>query len=89
MMIPEISTDYGQIYMLVSISETVAVLLSYPIRLYIKRINAAAFTVLTVLVLSLPSSFTTVPLWCRVDGQTCASKYLYYLALMVLFTIFR
>jgi hypothetical protein len=75
--------------MLVSISETIAVLLSYPIRLYIKRINAAAFTVLTVLVLSLPSSFTTVPLWCREDGQTCSSKYLYYIALMVLLEIFR
>lgn len=68
MMIPEISKDYSQIYMLVSISETIAVLLSYPIRIYIKRVNAAAFTVLTVLVLSLPSSFTIVPFWCRADG---------------------
>jgi hypothetical protein len=60
-MIPSFGKDFSKTYILVSISETVAVFLSYPIRIHIKRVNAIAATVLTVLLVSLISSFTTIP----------------------------
>lgn len=48
------------VYILISLSETVAVIASYWIRLYIKRLNAIASALLAVLIVSLPCSFTTV-----------------------------
>ncbi len=69
---------------MVAISETVAVLLSYPIRIHIKRVNAAAASVLAVLLMSLPSSFTTVPEECLNENASCPTKTLYYFSLMVI-----
>ena len=83
MMIPEFGNEQSRIYALMGVSEAVAVLISYPIRMNVKRVNSIAGTLLIVIVMSLVSSFTTIPEECRKDTRFCASKTLYFLTLMV------
>jgi hypothetical protein len=53
------------VYIMISLAETVAVVLSYWIRLHVKRVNTMAGTLLAVLIVSLPCSFITVEEECR------------------------
>ena len=67
-----------------SISETVAVLLSYPIRLKIRRVNTLFSLALMVCLAAALSSFTTLPPECSAPGERCSAKYLYRVSIMVL-----
>lgn len=67
-----------------SASEIVAVLISYPIKLKIKRRNAYFLFVLMIAISSLLSSFTTLDAECMEIGNSCVSKYIYRVSLMVI-----
>lgn len=58
--LPELGGDIAKNLILLSISETVAVLMSYPIRLRVKRVNAFFGLALLICVCSLLSSFSTL-----------------------------
>lgn len=69
---------------MISASEIVAVLISYPIKLKIKRRNAYFLFVLMILVSSLLSSFTVLGPECMEIGNSCVSKYIYRVSIMVI-----
>jgi hypothetical protein len=60
LIIPELSYDYTKNFILISISETVAVLMSYPIRLKIRRVNAIFGLTIIILICSFICSFKLV-----------------------------
>lgn len=60
-----------------------AVLMSYPIKLKIKRISTLFCCVVLVCACSLVCSFSTVDQECQEHGQQCGSKYAYRIAIMV------
>lgn len=82
-LIPQVSTDYGKNFILISISETVAVLVAYPIRLKIRRVSTFFTLILIIAAASLACSFTTVGEECMQKGEMCTSKLLYRISLMV------
>ena len=67
-----------------SASEIVAVLISYPIKLKIKRRNAYFLFVCMIAVSSLLSSFTTLDEECKQVGNSCFSKYIYRVSIMII-----
>lgn len=69
---------------MMSSSEIVAVLISYPIKLKIKRRNAYFLFVCMILISSLLSSFTRLDPLCMEIGNSCVSKYIYRVSLMVI-----
>ena len=69
---------------MMSASEIVAVLISYPIKLKIKRRNAYFLFVCMIAVSSLLSSFTTLDEECKQVGNSCFSKYIYRVSIMII-----
>ena len=67
-----------------SASEIVAFLISYPIKLKIKRRNAYFLFVCMIAVSSLLSSFTTLDEECKQVGNSCFSKYIYRVSIMII-----
>lgn len=86
-LIPEVSEDYSKTFRMISISETVAVLISYPIRLKIRRVSTFITLIPIIAAASGLCSFTTVGEECRQRGESCSSKFLYRLSLMVLLAL--
>jgi hypothetical protein len=64
-LVPEVSSDYSKNFILISISETVAVMMSYPIRLKIRRVSTFFTLALIIGVAACLCSFTTVDEECR------------------------
>ena len=58
--LPEMKSDSAKNLILISISETVAVLMSYPIRSKIRRVNTFFTLVLVITISSLICSFTVL-----------------------------
>lgn len=83
LIIPTLGTDYSKSYILLSISEIAAVLLSYPIKLKVKRTNTFFFTAIIIAFFSLLSSFTVVDPSCMGKYGICASKYIYRISIFV------
>ena len=67
-LLPEVSNEFGKNFILVSISETVAVLMSYPIRMKIRRVNTFFTLTFIVTVAAIVCSVMTVPEECRLKG---------------------
>jgi len=86
---PQLSEEYSKNYILVSISETVAVLMSYPIRLKIKRVNTIFSLTVLIAICSFVSSFTTLSPECMEAGFVCPSKYIYRVSMMVSYSQLR
>jgi hypothetical protein len=78
------SYEYSKNLILLSISETVAVLMSYPIRLKIRRVNAIFGLTMIILICSFLCSFKVVDKECRVKGNACSMKYLNRVCMMVM-----
>ena len=68
---------------MISISETVAVLMSYPIRMKIRRVSAFFTLALMICLACFLSSFTIVSDQCRMKSTSCTSKFLYRISTMV------
>lgn len=83
LIIPELGGDYSKSYILLSISEITAVLLSYPIKLNIKRTNTFFFTAIVVAFFSILSSFTVISPACMEKKEICAAKYIYRISIFV------
>lgn len=81
--IPEMGSDYSKNFILISISETVAVLMSYPIRMKIRRVNTFFTLVFMIGVAAVVGSLMLPPQECRAKGEQCTSKFLYRIATMV------
>ena len=60
------------------------VLISYPIKLKIRRRNAYFLFVCLIAISSLLSSFTRLGPECMKSGATCVSKYIYRISIMVI-----
>ena len=82
--IPELGNEVSKNLILLSVSETVAVLMSYPIRLKIKRVNAFFGFATLITICSLISSFTTLDEACMEKGHVCTTKYIYRVSIMVI-----
>lgn len=78
------SYEYSKNLILLSISETVAVLMSYPIRLKIRRVNAIFGLTIIILICSFLCSFKVVDEECREKGNACSMKYLNRVCMMVI-----
>lgn len=65
LLVPELSQEHTKNYILISISETVAVLMSYPIRLKIRRVNSMFCLALLILISSFLCAFGVVGTECR------------------------
>lgn len=83
LIIPHLGDDYSKNYILLSISEIIAALLSYPIKLKIKRTNTFFFTAILVAFFCLLSSFTVIDPECMLPRESCASKYFYRISIFV------
>ena len=83
MIIPELSEEYTKNLILISISETVAVLMSYPIRLKIRRVNAIFSLIVIILICSFICSLNVVDEECKIKGNVCSMKYIYRVSIMV------
>ena len=59
-MIPESGSNYEKTYFLVSLGESLAVALTYHVRLHVKRLYAFTATIVVVLLASLLSSFSVL-----------------------------
>ncbi len=84
MLIPELGKEkeVSKNLILLSVSEMVAVLMSYPIKLRVKRVNAFfGFTAL-IGICCLLSSFTIVDDEC-LTGTFCLTKYIYRFSILV------
>lgn len=68
---------------LMSVSEMVAVLMSYPIKLKIRRKNAFFLFTCLIAISSILSSFTRLDAECKKVGNACISKYIYRVSIMV------
>ena len=82
--LPELGEEVTKNLILMSVSEVVAVLISYPIKLKIKRINGYFFFTFLIAIASLLCSFTRLGEECMQVGNSCISKYIYRISLMVL-----
>jgi hypothetical protein len=89
LILPSLGSDYSKNYILLSISEISAVLLSYPIKLKVKRTNTFFFAALIVAFFSMLSSFTVVDTVCKPNHAICTAKYISRIAIFVSFWGFR
>jgi hypothetical protein len=83
LILPSLGSEYSKNYILLSISEISAVLLSYPIKLKVKRTNTFFFAALVVALFSILSSFTVVDVACRPNHAICGAKYISRIAIFV------
>lgn len=82
-MLPELGNEITKNLILMSVSEVVAVLISYPIKLKIKRVNAFFFFTVLIVISSVLCSFTRLGNECMEIGNSCFTKFAYRISIMV------
>lgn len=87
--LPEMGEEVTKNLILMSVSEVVAVLISYPIKLKIKRVNGYFFFTCLIVICSLLCSFTRLGDECMKMGNTCVTKFIYRISLMVQLNIIQ